>query len=419
MNLKNELTKLVDNKVISSAVATDIENYYNNVPKNTNRLFTIFGVLGAALVGLGIILIIAHNWDIFPKAVKVFFAFLPLIIGQVLVGYSIHKKKGTTWKESSGVFLFFAVGACISLIAQVYNISGNLSKFLMTWILICTPLIYLLKSKNLVVLHLIFSTYYAMETGYNFFSVNYSPWFYFLFIGLIFPFYIQRIKENQKANIVTLLNWLIPLSFIISFGSFIGEGYRFGYLLYVLMFGLLFNIGQELSFRQFKPYQNGYMLLGSAGILVLFMVASFDFIWESQQYKSLNHGSFYLSMGVLFLNLVFIIYPFMKNEKRPFLISSLAPFLFAVLFLIAQFDTLLPRIVINLFVFIWGVLMIYEGMKKLDFSMSNFGLLIVTALVICRFFDSDMSFVVRGVLFLCVGAWFFATNYFMLKKLKE
>jgi len=185
------------------------------------------------------------------------------------------------------------------------------------------------------------------------------------------------------------------------------------------MFGLLFNIGQELSFRQFKPYQNGYMLLGAAGILVLFMVASFDFIWEYQQYKSLNFGAFYLSMGLLLLNLAVVIYPFMKKEKRPFLISSLTPFLFAVLFLTAQVNTLLPRITINLFVFVWGVLMIYEGMKKLNFGTSNFGLLIVTVLVICRFFDSDMSFVLRGVLFLSVGIGFFATNYFMFKKLKE
>ena len=46
----------------------------------------------------------------------------------------------------------------------------------------------------------------------------------------------------------------------------------------------------------------------------------------------------------------------------------------------------------------------------------NYGLMIIAALVICRFFDTDLSFVTRGVLFILVGAGFFFANYRMLKK---
>jgi hypothetical protein len=52
-------------------------------------------------------------------------------------------------------------------------------------------------------------------------------------------------------------------------------------------------------------------------------------------------------------------------------------------------------------------------------SLLNYGLLILTALIICRFFDLDMSFVARGLLFVLVGAGFFAANIWMVKKRKQ
>jgi len=57
-----ELKTLVKDKVISPELADKIEQYY--VTKDIgkpNRLFTIFGVLGALLIGSGIILMLARG----------------------------------------------------------------------------------------------------------------------------------------------------------------------------------------------------------------------------------------------------------------------------------------------------------------------------------------------------------------------
>ncbi|MEM6542707.1 MAG: DUF2157 domain-containing protein, partial [Bacteroidota bacterium] len=58
------------------------------------------------------------------------------------------------------------------------------------------------------------------------------------------------------------------------------------------------------------------------------------------------------------------------------------------------------------------------GAKQDHLGILNYGLLILTALVVCRFFDTDLSFVVRGIMFVSVGAGFFVANYLMLKKRK-
>ena len=148
MSLKNDIQDLLNADIISSETAERIQTYYQRKKgQNSNRLFIVFALLGAILIGLGIILIIAHNWDELPRMIKTIFAFVPLIIGQGLCAYTLWKRKeSTAWRESSSVFLFFAVGASISLISQIYNIPGNVSSFVLTWMLLILPLVYLLRS---------------------------------------------------------------------------------------------------------------------------------------------------------------------------------------------------------------------------------------------------------------------------------
>jgi hypothetical protein len=76
-------------------------------------------------------------------------------------------------------------------------------------------------------------------------------------------------------------------------------------------------------------------------------------------------------------------------------------------------------ILINVIVLAIGILIILAGAKKDHLGILNFGLLVITALIICRFFDTNLSFILRGLLFICVGAGFFAANYWMLQKRKK
>ena len=64
MSLLKDIQDLVNAEIISDEVADKIQDYYRTKGSlSKNRLFVVFGILGAILIGLGIILIIAHNWD--------------------------------------------------------------------------------------------------------------------------------------------------------------------------------------------------------------------------------------------------------------------------------------------------------------------------------------------------------------------
>jgi len=91
--------------------------------------------------------------------------------------------------------------------------------------------------------------------------------------------------------------------------------------------------------------------------------------------------------------------------------------LFVPIFFLGQVS-ILSLVLINVLVFVIGIFKIIEGVKKNHLGIVNYGLLIITALIVCRFFDTDLSFIFRGILFVLVGVGFFLTNYRMLKKRK-
>ncbi|AUC83589.1 DUF2157 domain-containing protein [Lacinutrix sp. Bg11-31] len=417
--LIKELPELVENDVISQDVASKIERYYQSKTNETpNRLFTVFGVLGSVLVGLGLILILAHNWDNFSKTIKTLFAFAPLIVGQVLVGFSILKKKSQTWKEASGVFLFFAVGASIAMVSQIYNIPGNFTNYMLVWILLCVPLIYLLKSHALALLHLVYATVYACNYGYA--NGSKAPWLFLVLLLLLLPYYINLIKSRPKANITSIFNWLLPISLVITLGAFITKFDELIFLSYIILFGLFYNLGKLPVLNNLKLRQNGYLVLGSFGTVVLLLIASFRWVWEDVLRISSFSGKETTLVIVLFVvALGVLIYLFLKKQVDKFNLFHYIFIIMTMLFFVGLKNDVSPTVITNVLLLVLGINAIKIGVDKMHFGVLNYGLIIITALIFCRFFDTNMSFVIRGLLFVIVGIGFFATNYVMLKKQKS
>jgi hypothetical protein len=59
---------------------------------------------------------------------------------------------------------------------------------------------------------------------------------------------------------------------------------------------------------------------------------------------------------------------------------------------------------------------LWRGLRENRLGVVNAGMLMLSALIITRFFDSDLSFVVRGLAFIVVGIGFFATNTVLIRR---
>lgn len=76
----------------------------------------------------------------------------------------------------------------------------------------------------------------------------------------------------------------------------------------------------------------------------------------------------------------------------------------------------LVQALFNLYVFSTGVALLVMGVRRHHLGTVNGGMLILSALVFCRFFDSDLGFVLRGVVFIALGAGFLLANFLLLRR---
>ena len=422
MNLSKELPKLVQEGIISQESADAIENYYarDKIPTQS-RLMAVFGVIGAILVGLGIILIIAHNWDSFSRPIKTGFSLLPLIIGQLTCGYTLLKRKSSqAWREASASFLFFAIGACISLISQVYNIPGNMGAFLLTWMLLFLPIPFVMKSSVANILLIAGATSYATEVGY-WQNPNRIPFWYCLLMGAGIFYHLQTIQQRPESNGIPFLNWIIPLSLTICLGSIAEEHEEIMFLAYMSMFAIFTQIGNRTFFSNQASRNNGYRIIGWLGSIIVLLILSFDFIWEGIRKEAYDHAALVLAPEIYatFLISVFALFlSYQQWSKDNLRVSEILFFPLILIYILGSHSTF-AFVLVNTLLFAYGLLTIIHGTKVQNLLIMNSGLLIIAALIVCRFFDTDLSFVVRGILFLSIGFGFFITNYQLLKKKKE
>ncbi len=414
------LNELIEAKVISPETAGQISSYYEQREKKSgNKLVIVFGILGALLVGSGIILIIAHNWESLGKVARLSFGLSPLLLSQLLCVYAFRKKtESLVWMEVSSVLVFFAIATAISVVGQVYNLHSNFTRFLLVWIILSLPLVYTHRSSLVSLLVWTVATWYAGLVSYQFFDVHIATWYWAMAIALV-PHYFRLIMKSPQSNFTFFHHWMVAGSLTFTLAMFMHQAEELIILAYLTLFSIFVMIGQLKPFQNIRVIANAFLVIGSLGTISLLLFLSFDGFWED----AFNHTEDWmmsremLASIALFVIAILMILRLKAYKKFNFInTKSFAFIYFIFLLMVGLTSPNLAQLLTNFLILALGVFTIRDGAINQRLGILNYGLLIVTALIICRFFDTDLSFVVRGILFVTVGAGFFVTNYWMAKK---
>jgi hypothetical protein len=426
-----ELQELVAANIISQETADNIERYYvSRTQPTTNRFAIVLSILGALLVGLGIVLVVAHNWDELGRTTKTIFAFLPMVIGQALCLYTLSKQKDSfAWRECSALLLFFGVASCIALISQIYHIGGELKDFILTWLLLTIPLLYVMRAYIIGLLHIANVTWYACLVGYLE-SPEQLPYLYLPLLLLAAPAYIQLLRNKRDSNLFILYNWFIAISLPCVLGTFVSNGDDSirGFLGYLALFSFYYFIGTSNLFRQRRLFANPYLVTGIPGIVAILLFWTYSSNWMVFADNTLRKNTvFFYLLAILLIGLfTAIVWRYRLRKWDGLSVFEFSAFVFLIALEITNrtvyqknylsFSAMPGTLVLNVWVLVLGIYFIRKGSILQHFGILNVGLLIVAILAGLRFFDSNIPFVWRGLLFLGAGIGFFAANYVLIKK---
>src|SRR3989338_8466781 len=157
--IPQELQGLINQGTITHDQAVAVMNAFSVSRKEKHafmigeRFLKLLSVLGAILIGIGVILFFAANWRDIPPMGKTI-----LLVGSTLAAYGIgyflryHKQTYATIGEAVFLIGAFLYGTSIFLILQTYHVRLEYPNEILFWLLGILPLGYLLMLRSVAAL---------------------------------------------------------------------------------------------------------------------------------------------------------------------------------------------------------------------------------------------------------------------------
>ena len=424
--LLGELPTLLDEGVIDGRTAERLRLRYESAAgAGRNWALTVFGILGGTLVGLGIILLLAHNWADMSRLMRTALAFAPLAVSQILAGWILLAGKDSpAWREGVGAFWMLSIGAAIALVAQTYHIPGDAGRFALTWMLLALPVVYLLNASAPALAYLAGMTFWAIDaqTGGG------QALLFWPLAALILPHVAAASRGNVHAARTAALHWGLSIALCVAVGVTL-EKVLPG--LWIIVYGALFAIfylageywfDEAPSFWQ-KPFQT----VGATGAVVLAFLLTYDWPWNEIGWRHYRHDLLQHDIAALLdyglaallpVAAIVLLAGSVRRRKPGAIFIGALPILATVGYaLTAQTDRESAAMALfNLYAFAVGVGLLVRGFRARRIGTVNAGLLVVFALILLRFFDEDLGFAVRGVVFVLLGLAFLAVNLVLARR---
>jgi uncharacterized membrane protein len=146
MALERQLTRWLSAGLITAEQAVRIRHYEAEQSRPT-LLYAVSTLAGAA-IAIGIVSVIAANWDVIPGYLKIG---LDLgVVAALCYAFVWREQLGPRWLREAGlVVLYGAVLASIALVSQVYQLGGKTEHALLLWSVLTFPALALGHSAGL------------------------------------------------------------------------------------------------------------------------------------------------------------------------------------------------------------------------------------------------------------------------------
>lgn len=432
--LKDELPSLVSAGAISQENARAIERYYESRARGSRNFgFVLLAIVGSALVAAGVILLIAHNWDELSRPVRSVVAFLPLLAAQGLSAFVLwQRSESQPWRESAAIFNVAGIGTAISLVSQTYQITGSFTNFILVWMLLSLPLVYLMRTTLGAIAYLIGAGVWVFNRELG--RAATGPVTFWFLLLLVLPYLVIVYRRDRMSR------EMAGLAIVLAVVAAIGLGFtaeyakaNLGILAFAGFFAAVYISGTEFFRAQSSDRLHPVALLGAISLGVMTIVLTFEEIWRhrgAQLWPADGARQVAAAIELVFplFALVLLIWSFLRRRVHFSVLAAAFPIAAGLGWLVANLCSAGERswestrcdaaaaLLLDVYALALGVELIARGMRAESVTRANFGLLIIAALALARFFDSDLSFVARAIGFIVIGLGFLFANLILFRK---
>ncbi len=378
---------------------------------------TLFPLLGAVLMALGVILLVAHNWDQLSRPLRVLLAFTPLLLGQLACVWTfLRARHSAAWRESSAAFTALSFAAALSLVGQIYHFPGDLDRFLLTCGLIALPLVYALNAALTAALcALAFAGWSFAVAGRDPSLFAVLGWF-----ALLLPMIWQRMRRDPGGLATVWLLLAVVPTFFAAVLATMPNVPRLGLWWFAELGAILMMLAALSAPSGRSLWRRPLAAYGGAAVVVAALIGSFPDIWRGWFWylrpDQLPVAWAFLTLGMALLAV--LCWRAWRAGDRLAPLFALPALLMAI---VASTDSrplaLVLAIALSAWVLLAGIAMIRTGLQRQDGGLATRGLALIALLVMLRFVDNEWSFTARGVAFVLTGGAFIAAHLWLRRRM--
>src|SRR2546423_8086330 len=252
-----ELPELVTSAVLSEETADALRQHYSSQPPDAPRRigFILSAILGSLLVGAGIVLLVAHNWDFLSRPVRCAIAFAPLVLSQALAVFVLlRRNESAAWREAAALLNFAAIGTAMALVGQTYQIQGDFARFVLVWVVLALPIVYLFQTSVGLSAYFAGAAVWVVSSKHgDFFGAHPNDlWAWpLLFLGL--PAFVILVRQNPNGYGTLLCTTALAIACAFSLGPTDDIGAQsFWRCSFAAYWSLIYLVG-AVSFYDWRP----------------------------------------------------------------------------------------------------------------------------------------------------------------------
>lgn len=377
LKLREESAKWVKNSLISADQQKQILSLYGEKlqafekAESSHKIVGVISVLGAILLGVGIILFIASNWQEIPKYLKMAIL-IAATFGVFGSGYYLKYIKNSLPKTGSALIFLSSLmfGAALFLIAQIYHINANAHGLILVWFMGILPLAYIFRSTlnltSAILIFLLWLGFYLVEVhdvGIQIFNVYFIVGLALYALGSIHAQFESTQKLSQPLKIFGILGTTV-ITYLFTFGGIIDE------------------IQDEIPETSDLLFHAPFTVIG---IVTLFLALIAIAIKKDDTLKTY----YYENVSLISLAAVSFLFEFFPYGFQEISYRLNVPIFYPVLF-----NLLLLAIIIGLIV---------SGYRNKQTALVHFGLFFFALDVISRYFDFFYELLPRSLFFIIGG----------------
>lgn len=333
--------------------------------KRYGKLVTIIAILGTIILGVGVILFFASNWQEIPKWIKLLVIFGAIIVSYH-IGYQFRFEKQNYPRVGSALLFLGTIlfGAGIFLIAQIFHIRAHYPNGVLFWAVGIFPLAYIIESRPILSLGLL----------------NMALWLGMESIG-------------SGADIVLTIE------------------------LYLIFGILLYSIGSlHTQFGKTRIYRLPYRIIGLTIILAASYIFTFGFIWEELSEYNVSLPLIITSLIALVTCIANLILRRVESKTHKYEMIGLIALLILVLLLPSPESNVFRPILFNIILLGEIIGIIFVGYLVEERALINIGLAFFAIDLFTRYFDFFWKLLPRALFFIIGGLILIAGGIYLERR---